>query len=115
MNETQAIRKNYYKLQDSCPLTTLEVWDIQDEIKDILFEKGYDLIGYCNAPCQYGYFNAIDCYSTVAPKLAEQIRKNGFNVFLIKNPERRSISWIIFPFNLVHEIREVVEDFEVIK
>lgn len=115
MNETQAIRKNYHELMDSCPLTIMEVWAIQDEIQDILYEKGYDLINFCNAPCQHGHFNAIDCYSKIAPQLAEQIRRNGFNVFLIKNPNKRSISWIIFPFNLVHEIRSVVENFEVIK
>jgi len=115
MDETQAIRKNYHKLIDSCPLNTMDVWKIQDEISDILYEKGYDLINFCNAPCQHGHFNAIDCYSKIAPKLAEEIRKNGFEVFLIKNPNKRSISWIIFPFNLVVEIRDVVENFEVIK
>lgn len=112
---SKKIRENYYLRQKNCELDTLQIWDIQDEIRDILYEKGYDLINFCNAPCQHGHFNAIDCYSKIAPKLAEEIRKNDFEVFLIKNPNKKSISWIIFPFNLVHEIRDVVENFEVIK
>lgn len=114
MNSTE-IRDNYYKLSKSCKLSTEEVWNIQDEIRDILYEKGYDLVNFCNAPCEHGYFNSIDCYSKIAGKLADEIEKHGFNIIVRKNPEKRSITWIIFPFNLVHEIREVVDDFEVIK
>ena len=112
-NDSEAIRKNYYHRMKSCTLTTLEVWEKEDEIRDILYDKGYDLVNFCNAPCEHGYFNCIDCYSNVAQKLTEQIRKHGFEVILKRNPNKRSISWIIFPFNLTHEIRSVVEDFEV--
>lgn len=112
---SKKIRNNYYIRQKECKLGTLERWDIEEEIRDILFDKGYDLINFCNAPCKHGHFNAIDCYSTIAPKLASEIKKHGFEVILRKNPDKRSISWIIFPFNLTHEIRNVVEDFEVIK
>lgn len=112
-NNSEDIRKNYYQKVKSCKLTTCEIWGIEEEIRDILFEKGYDLVNFCNAPCEHGYFNCIDCYSNVAKKLTEQIRKHGFEVILRRNPNKRSISWIIFPFNLTHEIRAVVEDFEV--
>ena len=115
MSDVKTIRKNYNMLMEKCPLTTMEVWTIQDEIQDILYEKGYDLINFCNAPCSYGYFNSIDCYTKVAKQLAEEIRAHGFNVFLIQNPHKKSISWIIFPFNLIYEIREVVEDFKELK
>ena len=114
-DDGKAIRKNYNHLIDKSQLSTMEVWTLQDEIKDILYEKGYDLINFCNAPCQYGYFNSIDCYTKVAEQLTEEIRGHGFNVFLIQNPHKKSISWIIFPFNMVHEIREVVEDFKELK
>lgn len=112
-NDSEAIRKNYYHRRKSCTLTTLEVWEKEDEIRDILYDKGYDLVNFCNAPCEHGYFNCIDCYSNVAQKLTEQIREHGFNVILRRDPHKRSISWIIFPFNLTHEIRSVVEEFEV--
>ena len=115
MTEASTIRKNYNTLVKSCKLNTMERWDKEDEIRDILFEKGYDLVNFTNAPCEYGYFNCIDCYSTIAEKLTEEIRKHGFDVILRKNPHKKSISWIIFPYNLVHEIREVVEEFKVIK
>lgn len=109
---SKEIRDNYYLRQKECKLDTLQIWDIEEEIRDILFKKGYDLINFANAPCEHGYFNAIDCYTTVASKLAGQITSHGFDVILRKNPDKRSISWIIFPFNLVHEIRDVVDDFE---
>lgn len=113
MNDSQTIRKNYRNMIKSCKLNTWEVWRIEEEISDILYNKGYDLINFCNAPCEHGYFNCIDCYSNVAQKLTEEIRKHGFKVILRRNPNKKSISWIIFPFNLTHEIRSVVEDFEV--
>lgn len=112
MNDFE-ICKSYNDLMKSCKLTTMEVWRLEGEIQDILSDKGYGLINFCNAPCEHGYFNCIKCYSNVAKKLTEQIRKHGFEVILRRNPNKRSISWIIFPFNLTHEIRDVVEDFEV--
>ena len=114
-DDGKAIRRNYHTLVEKCPLTTMEVWRIQDEIRDILYERGYDLINFCNAPCQYGYFNSIDCYTKVAKQLTEEIRAHGFKVFQIQNPHKKSITWIIFPYNLTHEIREVVEDFKELK
>ena len=113
MTDAATIRKNYHDLVRSCKLNNMERWSLEDEIRDILFEKGYDLVNFVNAPCEYGYFNCIDCYSTVAEKLTEEIRKHGFEVILKKNPYKRSISWIIFPYNMVYEIREVVNEFEV--
>lgn len=114
MNDKGAeIRREYYDMLKSCTLSTWEVWGIQEEIQDILYEKGYDLINFCNAPCRYGRFNAIDCYTKVAKKLADQIQKHGFKILLVKHRDKPSISWIIFPFNMVHELRNVVEDFEV--
>lgn len=116
MNDKAAtIRKNYNQMVKSCKLDTWEIWGIQEEIRDILFEKGYDLVNFSNAPCRYGMFNCIDCYSNVAEKLTQEIKKQGYAVYLVKNQDRPSISWIIFPFNMVHEIRNVVEEFEVNK
>ena len=66
MKSAAEIKREYREMKSSCPLTTMEVWDIEDEIQDILFKKGYDLINFINAPCEYGYFNAIDCYSKIA-------------------------------------------------
>ena len=107
------IMNNYKQMVRDCKLTTMEVWDKEDEIRDVLYDKGYDLINFVNAPCQYGWFNSIECYSKYAQKLTEQIQKHGFDVILRKNHERRHISYIIFPYNLTHEVREVVDDFEV--
>ena len=114
-DKAREIQRNWHQRVQDCSLSTMEIWTLEDEIRDILYEKGYDLINFCNAPCRYGHFNSIDCYTKVAEKLTMEIRKHGFNVILRKNPNKPSISWIIFPYNMVHEIRTVVEEFEVIK
>lgn len=116
MNQTTTeIRKNYHEIMDSCKLNTMEKWVIEEEITDTLYEKGYDLVNVCTAPCEHGYFNALDCYTIIADKLVEQIRNAGFEVIVRKNPNKKSITWIIFPYNLCIELAEHVGDFEVIK
>lgn len=114
MNDAE-IRRQYFDKFKACPLNTMEKWLIEEEITDILYEKGYDLVNCGTAHCSHGVFNALHCYSTVAEKLTGEVLKHGFEVILRKNPEKRSESWIIFPFNLLIELRDVVEKFEVIK
>lgn len=108
------IRREYFDKFNNCKLSTMEKWQIEEEITDILYEKGYDLVNVGTAPTRYGYFNCLDCYTKVADKLVKEIRKYGFNVMLHQNPNKKSISWIIFPHNLVIELRDYVEDFEAI-
>ena len=114
MNKSQEIQRNWYDLLKACPLSTMEIWDIEHEITDILYDKGYDFVNFNIAPCQYGRFNALSCLTKVVGKLAGQITENGFEVIVVKNPRRPSESWIVFPYNLTHEIRSIVDDFEVI-
>ena len=111
-NKAALIRRQYYDKFNSCGLDTMQKWQIEEEITDTLYEKGYDLVNVCTAPCEYGIFNALDCYTTVAEKLAGQIAANGFEIILRKNPQKKSISWIIFPYNLIIELVNVVNDFE---
>ena len=115
MNKTTTeIRKNYHSIMDACKLNTMEKWVIEEEITDTLYEKGYDIVNVCTAPCEHGYFNALECYTTVADKLAEQIREKGFDFIQRVNPDKKSISWIIFPYNLCIELADYIADFEVI-
>ena len=111
------LRKEYHQMVSDCKLSKMEVWLVEEEISDILFKKGYDLINFVTAPCPngYGHFNAIDCYTTVADKLVEEIRKHGYKVYPRKNPDKRSITWIIFPYDLIYTIRDCVEEFEEVK
>ena len=113
--KAKEIRRNYNNLLKACKLDTMQVWGLEEEITDILFEKGYDFVNFCNAPCRWGYFNALSCLTRVADRLVAQIKDGGFEVILMKNPDRPSESWIVFPYNLTHEIRDIVKGFEVIK
>ena len=108
------IRRNYFDKLNSLNMNQMDMWKVEEEITDTLYEKGYGLVNVCIAPCEYGVFNALDCDTSIAEKLASQIQDNGFEIILRKNPSRKSISWIIFPYNLVIEIKEIVDSFEVI-
>jgi len=106
------IQRNWYDLFKACPLSTMEIWKIEEEISDILFDKGYGLINFTIAPCRYGKFNAITCETNIANKLSAQIKEAGFKIVLTKNPSYPSETWIILPYNLTHELRTYVESFE---
>ena len=115
MSKAREIQRAWYDMVKACPLDTMEVWKIEGEITDILYDKGYDFVNFIVAPCQYGRFNALRCLTRVAGRLARQIEDGGFKVIVVKNPRRPSDSWIVMPYNLAHEIRPIVDDFEVIK
>ena len=107
------IRREYFDKFNNCKLSTMEKWQIEEEITDILYEKGYDLVNVGTAPTRYGYFNCLDCYTNVAKKLTNEVKKAGFNVILQQKTKKKSISWIIFPHNLVIELRDYIDNFEV--
>lgn len=109
------IRREYFDKFNNCKLSTMEKWQIEEEITDILYEKGYDLVNVGTAPTRYGYFNCLNCYTNVADKLANEVKKAGFDVILFQNPNKKSLSWIVFPHNLVIELRDHVENFEAIE
>jgi len=113
-DKAKEIRKNYNDIVKSCNLSQMEVWDKQEEITDILFDKGYDFVNFINAPCRWGYFNGLACLTKHADTLVSQIKAAGFDVIPIQNPKRKSETWIVFPYNLTHEIRSIVDDFEVV-
>ena len=115
MNKAKTLQRQWYDKVKSCPLSTMEVWDIEAEITDILYDKGYDFVNFTIALCRYGRFNALTCLTRVADKLVSQIKEKGFYVIVATNPNRTSETWIVFPCNLTHEIRPFVDDFEVIK
>ena len=107
------IRREYFDKFNNCKLSTMEKWQIEEEITDILYEKGYDLVNVGTAPTRYGYFNCLDCYTNVAKKLTSEIKKAGFNLILQQNHDKKSISWIIFQQNIVIELRDYIDNFEV--
>ena len=111
-DKAREIQRNWYDMVKACPLDTMEVWKIEGEITDILYDKGYDFVNFCVAPCRYGRFNAISCLTKYANILSIQIEDCGFNIVLTKNPNRPSETWIIFPYNLTHELRDHVENFK---
>ena len=114
-DKAREIQRAWYDMVKACPLTTMEVWAIEGEIQDILYDKGYGFVNFHIAPCRYGRFNSITCLTRVAGKLTSQLKANGYNIIVQKNPNRPSETWIIFPYNLTHDIRSCVETFEVIK
>lgn len=108
------IQRNWYDLLKECTLSTMDMWKIEEEISDILFDKGYGLINFTIAPCRYGKFNALTCETNIANELSAQIKEAGFKIVLTKNPSYPSETWIILPYNLTVELRDHVGNFKVI-
>ena len=115
MEDAAKIRRDYFDKLNSLNMSQMDMWRTEEKITDTLYEKGYGLTNVSMFPCTYGRFNGLDCDSYVADKLANEIRKQGFEIIIRKNPNRKSTTWIIFPFNLIIELENAVEKFEAIK
>lgn len=104
-------RKRYSDIIKQCPLNTEQVWDIEFEIRDIIKEKGYGLINFCNYSLiinkEYiGHFNAIDGSSKMIKLLYSQIKSWGYECYYQFNEEKPTMAYIVFPKNLTYEIKE---------
>lgn len=112
MNNTMVDwRKYYHDRIMNFPLDTESVWDIEFKIRDIIEEKGYGVINYCNYPLYInnkymGHYNSIDGDSKLVKLLYLQIKSWGYDCYYRKDSEVFSMGYIIFPKNVVCEINE---------
>lgn len=107
----QQLEDYYYDLVMNCPVEKGKVWDIECHIRDIVEEKGYDLINFCSFPLfikgrYMGNYNSIKGYSKQIKYLFRQIKGWGYECYYRKNYEKSSESHIIFPKNLIYELED---------
>lgn len=111
MLDKQEWCEEYHDIIMNFPLSTEQVWDIEFEIRDFIGEKGYGLINFCNYPLiidgQYmGHYNSIDGYSKSIRLLYLQIKQWGYDCYYKRDSTTPSQAFIIFPKNVVCEIKE---------
>lgn len=96
-------------------LSTVDFWSLEEQLGDILQEKGYGLINFDLTYNRQGKLAPCMAVNTrIAEKLANEIRKHGFSVEIKQHMRKRRFSFIFIKNTYPVELLHVVESFEVI-
>ena len=103
---------SYSELKQQSGLDTWSMWLIHEEIVNTLEAKGYGTTNVKLRECQYGTYEAIELDWQIAPVLQKNLSLLGYDTVLERDPFKKSLSWIVFPHNLVEELQKNINELE---